>query len=89
MATDGQSVPGDSQSNLVLLQHRLRRLEFLLTGSSDLDGTPDGINVPQKSDDTVAAKLGRLQSSLDRLRRLDGTAGFVVREVEATCTRLH
>jgi hypothetical protein len=75
----------DNQSSLALLEQRLRRLEFLLTGSSDLDGNPDGINVPAKSDDTVAARVARLENGLDRLRRLNGPAGEIVRDIQAIC----
>ena len=73
----------DVQANLVLLESRLRRLEFLFTGSSDLDGHPDGIEIPQTSDDTITGRIAKLQASLDRLRRLDGPAGNLVREVDA------
>jgi hypothetical protein len=75
----------DDQGSLALLEQRLRRLEFLLTGSSDLDGIPDGLDVPTKSDDTVAARVTRLESELDRLRRLNGPAGEIVRDIEAIC----
>jgi hypothetical protein len=78
-----------SQSNLAVLQLRLRRLEFLLTGSTTPDGIPDGIRAPKKSDDTVTAKLTELQAALDGLRRLDGTAGSLVREMEALRASIH
>ena len=83
MAAESKLDTGAPHSNLALLEHRLRRLEFLLTGSSNLDGLPDGIDVPQKSDDTIFARLARFRVSLDRLRRLDGPAGGLVREIEA------
>ena len=87
MAAESELPVGGPQSNLALLELRLRRLEFLLTGSSAVDGLPDGIDPPQKSDDTISARLARLQVSLDRLRRLDGPAGGVVRELEALYSR--
>ena len=83
MAADSTAVVDDSHSNLALLELRLRRLEFLLTGSSDLDGIPGNVSPVQKSDDTVVARLSRLQASLDRLRRLEGPAGATIRDIEA------
>lgn len=87
MAAESVTVSDDAQSNLALLQQRLRRLEFLLTGSSNLDGVPNGLQTPEKSDDTVTAKLARLQAALEHLRRLEGPAGTVVRDIEAICTQ--
>ena len=88
MAAEAATASDDSASNLALLDLRLRRLDFLLTGSSNLDGIPEKAAAPPKSDDTVSGKLVRLQSSLDRLRRLDTPAGSLVREIEAVCTTL-
>lgn len=87
MAAESELFVGGPQSHLALLELRLRRLEFLLTGSSAVDGLPDGIDPPQKSDDTISARLARLQVSLDRLRRLDGPAGGIIREIEAFHSR--
>lgn len=78
----------DTPGNLALQEQRLRRLEFLLTGSSDLDGLPEGIKVPEKSDDTVAARITRLEGALERLRSLTGPAGGIVRDIEAVCTHV-
>ena len=83
MAAERESLSSGPHSSLALLELRLRRLEFLLTGSSNLDGLPDGIDAPQRSGDAVAAKLASLQASLTRLRRLDGPPGMLVREIEA------
>jgi hypothetical protein len=86
MASMEPPASADAQSNLKLLDFRLRRLEFLLTGSSDVDGTPDHIEPSQKAEDNVVERLSKLQDSLNRLRRLPGSAGAVVREVEALST---
>ena len=87
MAAENELSTGGLQSSGALLELRLQRLEFLLTGSSNLDGLPDGIEVPKRSDDTISARLARLQISLGRLRRLDGPAGGAVRGIEALISR--
>ena len=89
MAVQDFGEADNTQSNLVLLELRLRRLEFLTTGSGNLDGIPDGLRVPERHDDTVTAKLAELQKSLERLRRLEGSGGFVIRETEAIRKKIH
>lgn len=71
-----------AESSLPLLLHRLQRLEFLLTGKSDSDGLPQGAAITGKVDESVTAKLRALQLALEKLRKLDGTPGSVVRDVE-------
>jgi hypothetical protein len=86
MATVGTSTTAEAQSNLVLLDFRLRKLEFLLTGSSDVDGIPSHVQPSQKAEDNVVGRLSALQESLSRLMRLQGSAGAVVRKLEALST---
>lgn len=75
-----------ARATLSLLEIRLRRLEFLLSGTSDLDGVP--IRTPQqsvssiKSEDTVSGKLATLQRDLNSLRKLQTPAGKLIRKVE-------
>lgn len=85
MALEGADTSQEAEKSVVLLQQRLRRLEFLLTGSTDLDGIPNGLRAPEKSDDTVSTKLAGLKAALDKLRRLEGTGGTLVRDLEAIC----
>lgn len=80
--------PDIADGSLPLLQQRLRRIEFVLTGNSDLDGLPQGASKTERSDETIIAKLHALQSNLDRLRRQDGVAGTLIREVESLSMHL-
>lgn len=86
MAADGLLDTDTTHATLDLLAVRLRRLEFLLSGSSDLDGQPDGIEKPSKHDESVLGRLRSLQSSLDKLRKDSGVAGEMVRDIEALRT---
>jgi hypothetical protein len=83
MAAEGATDGRDVHTNLDLLTIRLRRLEFLLSGSSDLDGLPDGVTRSINQGDSVLGRLQTLQSSLDKLRKSSGVAGEMVRDVEA------
>lgn len=69
--------------SIPLLAHRLQRLEFLLTGSSDLDGKPSIVPKPASSDETVASQLASLQRNLGKLRRGEGQSSDLIRDVEA------
>jgi hypothetical protein len=85
-----------SLSTIPLLLPRLQRLEYLLTGQTDQNGTPqlapssmaisDG---PQRfrHEDTVAARLYRLEEEVNRLRHLDGAVGDCVQEIEKLYAR--
>ena len=79
--SDGTNAAG----SLAILDRRLRRLDFVLTGSSHLDWRPDSITKPTKSDDTIDARLSALRASLDRLRRSSGEGGNLIRDIEALC----
>ena len=78
MAADGASDANATHVTLDLLAVRLRRLEFLLSGSSDLDGLPDGIEKPSKHDESVMGRLRTLQSGLEKLRKDSGVTGELV-----------
>ena len=83
MAAEFESSGHDSRANLVLLETRLRRLEFLLAGQSNLDGAPHAAERTQRSTDSVISRLSSLQADLDSLRKSNGVAGDVVRDVES------
>lgn len=83
----GNSTNGASAdfSNLDLLAARLGRLEFLLSGSSDVDGVPNGVSKANTHDDSVLGRLQALQVDLDRLRKDGGVAGEMIRDIEGLC----
>lgn len=72
-------------STLSLLNLRLSRLEFLLTGSSSAQGAdlglPKGHN-PSDARRSVPAQLHTLCERLDLLKGLDGLSGSLVRMVD-------
>ncbi|ETN40952.1 uncharacterized protein HMPREF1541_05232 [Cyphellophora europaea CBS 101466] len=82
MTTEAQNDANSTHASLDLLEVRLRRLEYLLSGSSSLDGVPDSVTKPASGDDAVLGRLRTLQAGLDRLRKNDGVAGEMVRDVE-------
>ena len=86
MTTEAQNDANSTHASLDLLEVRLRRLEYLLSGSSSLDGVPDSVTKPASGDDAVLGRLRTLQAGLDRLRKNDGVAGEMVRDVETLCT---
>jgi hypothetical protein len=54
-------------TTLANLESRLQHLEFLLSGSTDPFGRPLPVTKPTSRDDTVAARLGKLEKQLRRL----------------------
>ena len=54
-------------STLDLLEDRLYRLEFLLTGSSDLTGAPLESARPTTHKDTVSARITTLEGHVERV----------------------
>ena len=85
IAADMNEPEAAALSTLELLETRLHRLEFLLTGASNDDGVPDQITNPPQSNETIWAKLDALEAELARLKKLSGTAGAVVRDIERLC----
>ena len=57
----------EAHTTLALLESRLHRLEFLLSGSADFNGIPEATTRPVKSDDTIASRLKALEDDLTRL----------------------
>ena len=56
-------------ATLELLEVRLRRLEYLLTGDANWAGQPKPVPRPETLDDTVARRLARLEADLERLSK--------------------
>jgi hypothetical protein len=57
----------EALTTLTLLESRLQRLEFLLSGSADSNGIPEVMTRPAKSDDTIASRLKALEEDLTQL----------------------
>jgi CRP-like cAMP-binding protein len=66
MVLESDAVAG---ATIELLEARLRRLTYLLTGSTDWTGVPTTPEKPTSLDETVARRLARLESELERLSR--------------------
>lgn len=72
-------------STLSLLNLRLSRLEFLLTGttsSQDADLQPPSARGTTRSPQSISSQLHVLESRLAALKRLDGLPGSLVRMVD-------
>lgn len=69
-------------TTLALLHNRLARLEHIILGHSNRSYTADGTTVPSPSPRTVPAQLLDLEARLNKLRRLDGVPGSMVRMIE-------
>lgn len=87
MATD--TLTDDPQiatrGTLALLEIRLSRLEFLLSGASDEAGIPGSVSTPSHDKIKIWERLSTLESELNRLKKLDGLGGNVVRDIERLC----
>jgi hypothetical protein len=68
-------------ATIELLEARLRRLEYLLTGDTKWTGQPTTPPKPDTLDDTVARRLTRLESDLEALSK----SKAAVREVLQLC----
>ena len=66
MALESDAVAG---ATIELLEARLRRLTYLLTGATDWTGVPTAPEKPASLDETVTRRLARLESELERLSR--------------------
>lgn len=66
MTLESDAVAG---ATIELLEARLRRLTYLLTGATDWTGVPTTPEKPASLDETVSCRLARLESELERLSR--------------------
>lgn len=58
-----------ASATIELLEARLRRLSYLLTGGSDWTGVPSTPEKPASLDETVSRRLARLERELEKLSR--------------------
>ncbi|KAK5458050.1 hypothetical protein LTS15_004129 [Exophiala xenobiotica] len=86
MATDASDPEAAARSTLAALETRLRRLEFLLKGSSNEYGVPDLVQKPAQHNETVWARMDSLESEMVKLKKLNGSAGTLIRNVEQLST---
>lgn len=66
VVTENEKIAG---ATIELLEARLRRLEYFLTGDTHWTGQPIAAPKPETFDDTVARRLTRLNSALESLGR--------------------
>ena len=66
VVTENEKIAG---ATIELLEARLRRLEYFLTGDTHWTGQPTAAPKPETFDDTVARRLTRLNSALESLGR--------------------
>lgn len=66
MTLENDTIAG---ATLELLEVRLRRLEYLLTGDANWTGHPKAAPKPDTLDDTVARRLARLEAGLEKLSK--------------------
>jgi hypothetical protein len=66
MALENEAVAG---ATIELLEARLQRLTYLLTGDASWAGTPTAPAKPTSLDDTVSRRLLRLEKDLENLSR--------------------
>lgn len=66
MTFESDAVAG---ATIELLEARLRRLTYLLTGATDWTGVPTTPEKHTSLDETVSRQLAHLEAELDRLSR--------------------
>lgn len=66
MTLESDAVAG---ATIELLEARLRRLAYLLTGATEWTGVPITPEKPTSLDETISRRLARLERELDKLRR--------------------
>jgi len=86
MTTDMNDPEAAARGTLALIEARLHRLEFLLSGDSNDDGVPPSTTAPATSSNTLKARLDTLEAGLAKLRRLTGSPGAIIRDVERLST---
>lgn len=82
MATGSVGPDATALSTLALLEARLRRLEFLLTGTSDDYGRPGPVTTSTPRTETVWGKLDALEADLARLKKANGPSGALLKDIE-------
>ncbi|OCT50759.1 putative nuclear distribution protein RO10 [Cladophialophora carrionii] len=82
MTTHTDDPEAAARATLALLETRLHRVEFLLSGASNNDGVPPAIATPRSGSETLRARLEALEAGLAKLKRLAGTPGTVIRDIE-------
>lgn len=87
MAAAADESTSNASSSLELLQVRLRRLEFLLNGTSTSDGIPEHASKPQDTENSVLRRLNTTQDEFARLKRDDGVLGEMIRDLETLYAR--
>lgn len=75
MTIENDSVAG---ATIELLEARLRRLTYLLTGDANWTGAPTAPAKPASLDDSVSRRLLRLERDLEKLSRTIPTVRDVV-----------
>lgn len=85
MTSNTENPEAAARGTLALLETRLRRLEFLLSGASDDQGIPNGIDKPASGSDSLRGRLDVLEAQLAKLKKLTGTPGSVVRNIDRLC----
>lgn len=58
-----------ASATIELLEARLRRLSYLLTGGTDWTGVPSTPEKPASLDETASRRLARLERDLEKLSR--------------------
>jgi hypothetical protein len=66
MSLESEAVAG---ATIELLEARLRRLSYLLSGGTDWTGVPSTPEKPTSLDETVSRRLARLERELEKLSR--------------------
>lgn len=66
MTLESDAVAG---ATIELLEARLRRLSYLLTGATEWTGVPTTPEKPASLDETVSRRLARLERELEKLSR--------------------
>lgn len=66
MAAEGDAI---ASATVELLEERLRRLTYLVTGETNWAGVPTSPPKPHSIDDTISRRLARLESGLEKLSK--------------------
>lgn len=82
-----------ASATIELLEARLRRLSYLLTGGTDWTGVPSTPEKPASLDETVSCRLARLERELEKLSRNVPAVRDVIQlrmynRLPSTCPRL-